>query len=137
MLSIVRSLAFMSMATMISAQAPPAAADAAKALQVKAAILNQDFYNYIFIILASLIVALTFWRVGIESVKYVRTLACLNNETQRYFAAPSKTFAAFKKNLIYAPIFSKRHNREIQLSAALNGTYYFTLDFATFKELSS
>jgi len=116
----IRSLAFMSMATMISAQAPPAAAGAAKALQVKTAILNQDFYNYIFIILASLVVALTFWRVGIETVKYVRTLACLSNGTQRYFATPSKTFATFKKNLIYAPIFSKRHNREIQLSSALN-----------------
>ena len=83
-------------------------------------VLNQDFYNYVFIILASLTVALAMWRIGMESVKYVRTLTCLNNDTQRYFAAPSHTFAAIKKNLLYAPIFGKRHNREIQLSSAVN-----------------
>lgn len=82
--------------------------------------LNQDFYNYIFIVLASLIVALGIWRFGIESVKYVRTLTCLNNDTQRYFAVPSRAFAAIKKNILYAPVFRKRHNREIQLSAAIN-----------------
>ncbi|TVY51271.1 Ferric/cupric reductase transmembrane component 1, partial [Lachnellula cervina] len=60
------------------------------------------------------------WRVGIESVKYVRTLTCLNNDTQKYFAAPSKRWASFKKHLLYAPVFSKRHNREIQLSSAMN-----------------
>jgi predicted ferric reductase len=111
----------MFMARMVSAQAPPAAAAAAaKALQQSAGTLNQDFYNYIFIICASLIVAMIIWRVGIELVKYVRTLTCLNNETQRYFAIPSPTFASFKKNLLYAPVFRKRHNREFQLSAALN-----------------
>jgi hypothetical protein len=97
-----------------------AASAAAKALQAKAAGLNQDFYNYIFIILASLIAALTIWRVGIESVKYVRTLTCLNNDTQRYFALPSKRWASFKKHILYAPIISKRHNKEFQLSSAIN-----------------
>jgi hypothetical protein len=96
------------------------AATTAKAAQINAAALNQDFYNYIFIVLASLIVALGVWRIGMESVKYVRTLTCLNNDTQRYFAVPSHTFAAIKKNILYAPIFRKRHNREIQLSSAMN-----------------
>lgn len=113
---------------MATAEAPPtatgpaasAAAAAAKALQQKAAVFNKDFLNYLFIILAALVVALTIWRVGIESVKYVRTLVCLNNDTQRYFATPSKTFASFKKNILYAPVFRKRHNREFQMSSALN-----------------
>jgi len=106
---------------MVSAQGAttPAAAAAAAAAK-NAAVLNQDFYNYIFIILASLIVALTLWRVGMESVKYVRTLTSLNNDTQKYFALPSKTWASFKKHMLYAPVFSKRHNREIQLSSAIN-----------------
>ena len=47
-------------------------------------------------------------------------MACLNNDTQRYFVAPSQAFASFKKHLIYAPVFSKRHNREFKLSAAVN-----------------
>ncbi|PBP28679.1 ferric reductase like transmembrane component, partial [Diplocarpon rosae] len=60
------------------------------------------------------------WRVGIESVKYVRHLTCLNNETQAYFVAPAERFASFKKHLLYAPAFSKRHNRELQISSAIN-----------------
>lgn len=96
------------------------AATAAKAVAAKANALNQDFYNYIFIVLASLIVALTIWRVGGESVKYIRTTTSLNNDTQSYFAVPSKRFASIKKHILYAPVFNKRHNREIQLSSAIN-----------------
>ena len=116
-------LGMLAIAKTASSQAPTttgAGATAAKALQQKAAVLNQNFYDYIFIICASLVVAMVVWRVGIESVKYVRTLTCLNNDTQRYFATPSKTYATLKKDLIYAPIFRKRHNREFQLSAAIN-----------------
>jgi hypothetical protein len=121
-------MAVLAIAKMASAQAAPAqtgaaataAAAAAKALQVKAAMFNQDFYNYIFIICGSLVAALLVWRVGMESVKYIRTLTCLNNDTQRYFTVPSERFASFKKHVLYAPIFRKRHNREFQLSAALN-----------------
>lgn len=102
------------------AAAGGAATTAAQAAKVNAAALNQDFYNYIFILLASLIAALGMWRIGMESVKHVRTLTCLNNDTQRYFAIPSHTFAAIKRNILYAPIFRKRHNREIQLSSAIN-----------------
>lgn len=118
--------AILAFARMVSAQAAPApaptgaAAVAAAAAKAKVAQFNQDFYNYIFIVLAGLTVALILWRVGIESVKYVRTLACLNNDTQRYFITPSLTFARFKKHLIYAPVFSKRHNKEFKLSAAMN-----------------
>jgi hypothetical protein len=124
MTSSARSLGLLAVAKMVSAQQAPtasgAAAAEAKKLAATAAVLNQDFYNYIFVILASLIAALTIWRVGIESVKYVRTLTCMNNDTQRYFALPSKRWASFKKQILYAPIFSKRHNREIQLSSAIN-----------------
>jgi hypothetical protein len=117
-------MAVLALATLVSAQAAPgqsrAAAAATKALQAKAAMFNQDFYNYIFIICGSLVAALLVWRVGLESVKYVRTLTCLNNHTQRYFTVPSEAFASFKKHVLYAPIFRKRHNREFQLSAAVN-----------------
>jgi hypothetical protein len=114
-------LALMTKATSAQ-QGPPttAAAQAAAALQAKADALNIDFYDYVFVVLSSLIVALAIWRIGIESVKYVRTLACLNNERQLYFVKPSAAFASFKKHLLYAPIFRKRHNREFQLSAAVN-----------------
>jgi len=127
-MSSIRFLVLLAIARVVSAQAAPAqsgtaattAKAAAAALAAKAQVLNQDFYNYIFIILASLIASLLVWRVGTESVKYIRTLSSLNNDTQRYFAQPSETYSWFKKNVLYAPIFRKRHNREFQLSSAIN-----------------
>jgi len=83
-------------------------------------ILNQQFSDYILMILAGLIVGLAVWRVTLESVKYVRTLTCLNNDTQKYFTKPAQTWSSFKKNLLYAPVFGTRHNREFKLSAAVN-----------------
>lgn len=100
--------------------AATAAKAAAAAAAANAQIWNQDFYNYIFIICASLVAALLIWRVVIESVKYVRQLTCLNNDTQAYFTQPSERWASFKKHILYAPVFRKRHNREIQLSSAIN-----------------
>ncbi|TGO60759.1 hypothetical protein BOTNAR_0140g00010, partial [Botryotinia narcissicola] len=106
--------------TTATTPAAQAAAAAAKALKVKAAMFNQDFYDYIFIVLAALIGGMIVWRVVMESVKYIRTMASLNNETQRYFAIPSSGFAKFKKHVLYAPVLSKRHNREIQMGRAIN-----------------
>lgn len=123
-MSSLRFIAVLATVRAVLAQAAPAqtgaAATAAKAAAIKAATLNQDFYNYIFIVLASLIAALIVWRVGGESVKYIRTMASLNNDTQRYFAVPSGKYASFKNHVLYAPVFSKRHNREFQLSTAIN-----------------
>jgi hypothetical protein len=127
MTSLTMSLALLNLASLASTQATKGGktgasmSSSAQEVEAKAApALNNEFYHYTFIILASLIVSFGIWRIWIESVKYVRTLTCLNNETQRYFAAPSHTFALIKKNILYAPIFSKRHNREFQISAAVN-----------------
>lgn len=89
-------------------------------LQADASALNDDFYNYLFIVLSALVVALSIWRLTNEAVKYVRKLTCLNNERQLYFVRASPSFASFKKHLLYAPLFGKRHNREFQISAAVN-----------------
>jgi hypothetical protein len=99
---------------------PPPTTAASKEASAEAAALNQDFYNYIFIVVSSLTAALLIWRVSIELIKHIRTLACLDNETQRYFVKPSPTWASIKKSFIYAPVFGRRHNREFQLSAAVN-----------------
>jgi hypothetical protein len=116
-----RLLAVLAVAKMISAaNTTTAALTPAQILNAKAKVYTQDFYNYIFIVLASLIAALIVWRVFIETTKHIRTLACLNNDTQRYFTKPAESWASFKKHLLYAPVFSKRHNREIQLSPAIN-----------------
>ncbi|QSZ34987.1 hypothetical protein DSL72_007849 [Monilinia vaccinii-corymbosi] len=110
--------------------ASPAVTAAAAALRAKANLLNQDFYHYLFFVLASLAVAMVVWRVAMETIKYVRTMASLNSETQRFFAIPSSRFAKFKKHVLYAPILGKRHNREMQLGRAVNvGTLPTRLQF--------
>lgn len=120
------------MATLIalaSAAAPPTnttssvispASAAAMAAKQQANDANGMFFIYFFIIMASLVVGFATWRIVLESTKYVRTLTCLNNPTQNFFVNPSQSMATFKDSLLYAPVFSKRHNREFQLSKAMN-----------------
>ena len=121
--SITLLLSFVALAT---AQAPsnagltPEQIAAQNAAREKASMLNEDFQNYIMIICGGLAVFFIIWRVTMESIKYVRMLTCLNNDSQRYFAIPSLSYANFKKHLLYAPVLGKRHNREFKLSSAIN-----------------
>lgn len=54
------------------------------------------------------------------AVSYMRTVACLNNEKQRYFARPNGLHSLFRKHIVDAPLFRKRHHREFKLSSAIN-----------------
>ncbi|KAH7131361.1 ferric reductase like transmembrane component-domain-containing protein [Dactylonectria estremocensis] len=81
---------------------------------------NTALSNYLFIICGAVSVAVIFWRLADKINKTVRKVACLNNDRQRYFALPSSTLASVKRHILYAPVFRKRHNREIQLSSAVN-----------------
>lgn len=54
------------------------------------------------------------------AVQYIRTVSCLNNDTQRYFARPTYWFGNLKRLFLDAPLFRTRHHREFKLSAALN-----------------
>ncbi|KAL5354628.1 hypothetical protein ACLOAV_000717 [Pseudogymnoascus australis] len=99
----------------------------AKADEASEAILEKEadnvtdlFHKFIFIICGVMALIFVTWRILIVSVKYIRQLVCLTNEKQRYFQMPYKNYASLKKYLIYAPIFHKRHNREFQLSTAMN-----------------
>lgn len=89
-------------------------------LRKEADTINELYHNFIFIICGVVAAIFITWRVLIVSVKYVRLLACLTNDKQRYFVRPYKNYASLKKYLTYAPIFHKRHNREFQLSTAMN-----------------
>jgi hypothetical protein len=97
-----------------------AAASAQAAAAKKNEALNEDFQNYIMVVCGSVAAGMIIWRVGIELIKYIRTVTSLNNDTQRYFALPRAVYGKFKKHMLYAPLFRKRHNREFQLSAAIN-----------------
>ncbi|KAI5460071.1 ferric reductase like transmembrane component-domain-containing protein [Mariannaea sp. PMI_226] len=83
-------------------------------------ISNEQLSNYLFIICGAISVAVIVWRLTDVINKLVRKIAGLNNDRQRYFTIPSPNFAALKRHLLYAPILNKRHNREIQLSSAVN-----------------
>lgn len=60
------------------------------------------------------------WQLHQRSYGYIRLLASLGNERQRYFVSPLAWSAKLKNHLIYAPLFRSRHNREFQLSRAVN-----------------
>ena len=104
----------------LSSLAATAAAEAhgqSPAQLAAAAFDNELFAHYLVILLAAIVVALGIYRVVILSVQYIRTLTCLNNDTQRYFEEPSHAYGNFKQHLIYAPLFRKRHNRELRISS--------------------
>ncbi|KAI0118855.1 ferric-chelate reductase [Nemania sp. FL0031] len=81
---------------------------------------DQSLANYLLFITAVGSALLIIWRLSMAITRYVRTAASLNNDTQRFFARPSYKFSWIKKHILYAPLLGKRHNREFQLSSAVN-----------------
>lgn len=81
---------------------------------------NEMLSNYLYIICGAVSVAVIAWKIVDIATKWTRTVVCLNNDRQRYFALPSPNLAMLKRHVLYAPVLRKRHNREIQLSTAIN-----------------
>ncbi|KAF4123307.1 FAD-binding domain [Geosmithia morbida] len=95
--------------------------DAAAAAAAQfAALENERLSNYLYICLGSVAVAVITWKIFDVATKWTRAIVCMNNEYQRYFARPSPKLAALKQHVLYASIWKKRHNREFQLSSAIN-----------------
>lgn len=88
--------------------------------EIAAGQLNEDLSNYLMIVVGSIAFITVVWKLAEKINRVVRHVSCLDNDRQRYFAIPSPNFAALKRHILYAPVFSKRHNREIQLSSAIN-----------------
>jgi hypothetical protein len=82
--------------------------------------MNHDLWSYLYIVCGAICLAVICWKIIDITTKYIRTIVCLNNDRQRYFAIPSPNLARLKEHVLYAPVFRKRHNREIQLSSAIN-----------------
>lgn len=76
---------------------------------------NREYGTNILIILGAVVVAFGFYHLVVASVRYIRTLTCINNSSQRYFKLPPQKYALIKKHLIYAPLFRSRHNREFRM----------------------
>lgn len=81
---------------------------------------NIDVQNYLGRIWWCFVVAFALYQVILYFVRYVRTVSCLNNDTQRYFSIPNHWYARFKKSCLDAPLWRTRHHREFKLSSAIN-----------------
>jgi len=96
--------------------------------------MNLNLSNYLYIVCGAVAGAVIIWKVIDIIIRYTRHIVCLNNDRQRYFALPSPWMSWVKTHILYAPVLRKRHNREIQLSSAINvGTLptRFQLSFLT------
>lgn len=60
------------------------------------------------------------YTTSLHFIRYVRTVSCLNNDTQRFFARPTYWFGNMRRHLLDAPLFRARHHREFKLSSAIN-----------------
>lgn len=56
----------------------------------------------------------------VTAFRYLRTVSCLNNNNQRFFAIPYKPWGLFKKHFLDAPLFRKRHHRQFQLTKSID-----------------
>lgn len=81
---------------------------------------NVDVQNYLGRIWWCFVAVFALYQVILFFVRYVRTVSCLNNETQRYFSIPNHLYARFKKSCLDAPLWRTRHHREFKMSAAIN-----------------
>lgn len=95
---------------------PPVDPEAAAA----ASSMNLDLSNYLYIVCGAIAAIVIIWKVTEVLIRYTRHIVCLNNDQQRYFMLPSPWLSWAKQHVLYAPVLSKRHNREIQLSSVIN-----------------
>lgn len=85
-----------------------------------AEVLNYRMSRNYFLALAAFACIFIGYRLILVAIQYLRMVACLSNDTQRYFAIPSAQWGKFKSMILYAPLFRTRHNREFKLSSAVN-----------------
>ncbi|KAF2875483.1 ferric reductase [Massariosphaeria phaeospora] len=81
---------------------------------------NNDVQHFLGWIWVAFVGVFFLYQVIFHFVRYIRTIACLNNEHQRYFATPHSLYAWFKKHCLDAPLFRTRHHRDMKLSSAIN-----------------
>lgn len=78
---------------------------------------NERLSNAILFTCLSVVAALTVYNIVIHSVKYIRTLTCLNNDNQRFFKGPQPIFSNVKRYLLDAPLFGRRHSKQTRVGS--------------------
>ena len=76
---------------------------------------NVRFSLYVLYISVGISGLFVLYNVVLSSIRYIRTLTCLSNDTQRFFRTPQPLFAKIKQHLIYAPLFTRRHSKQVQI----------------------
>lgn len=76
---------------------------------------NMLFSYYILIVLGAIVVSIFIYRTVVRSVRYFRTLTCLNNENQQFFKSPNPMYSWMKRHLLDAPLFRRRHQRQLRM----------------------
>lgn len=82
-----------------------------KAIQVG----NAEFATNLIIVLGSLAAATLVFNIVLQSLRYIRTLTCLNNEKQGFFRKPQPFFAFVKQHLLYAPLVNRQHSKQLRV----------------------
>ncbi|KAI2907029.1 hypothetical protein CBS147371_10843 [Aspergillus niger] len=82
--------------------------------------LNDDLARLTLLVLGLMAAFIYVWKMWHRLASHMRRLASFNNERQRYFVHPDSMLAKINNHIIYAPLFRTRHNREFQLSRAVN-----------------
>ena len=112
------------------AQAPPSTSGSSQSQQQQSS--HQSEYNpaaeaenealshYLFIVCATVAALVIVWKAAEHARKYIRKVVCAGNDRQQIFALPHPQLSWIKRHILYAPVLSKRHNREMQLSSAVN-----------------
>ena len=93
---------------------------AGTASSAAASLDNVLFANYVLSTLASLVFAIAAYHIILGGFRHLRTMTCLNNNTQMYFRMPSGWAGTIKQHLLYAPLFQTRHMRELRLFRRCN-----------------
>lgn len=107
------------MATSVYAQQQPAQGTTATS-QPDYNALQMDYAHFMLIAMAATVALYFAWKTSLRLTSHIRRLHGLASDGQRYFARDDYRMAWLKRNIVDAPLFRTRHNREFQLSRAVN-----------------
>ncbi|RAL14178.1 ferric reductase family protein [Aspergillus homomorphus CBS 101889] len=84
------------------------------------AFLNDELCYVSLWAFACLIVMVFLWQTCFQLAAHLRRLATFTDPSQRFHQIPDSRLAWLKRHVLYAPLWRNRHNREMQLSQAIN-----------------
>lgn len=79
------------------------------------------FSYYTLTVLGAIVISMIVYRIVISSVRHIRALTCLSNDSQRYFKMPNRTFGWIKQHLLYAPLLRSRHQEQMRIGPMKTG----------------